>query len=751
MTPLSTALDYIGRGWSPLPINFKEKGCYLDGWSDLRISAETAPEYFKTEQMNIGVLLGKASSGLTDVDIDCSEALALAAKMLPPTDAVFGRASKPASHRLYITELDATVQLKDPNPNYEGQSRMLIEVRSNGAQTVFPPSTHKETGEPIAWAADKGPTAVDSERLLVAAKTLAAAALLVRYWPAKGSELRHAAAGAVGGFLARCGEAMASHAASFVATVATLAGDDEVEDRERAASDAVTNLKNPNKRTPGLPKMREIFGTEVANKIAEWCGYAESGLLAEMNEQYFVIQLGGKVVVGEFQKDASGNESFITMSFDAFRNLHDNIRVGKKGKGSWWLAHSQRRQYVGIAFESGPKGSVVDTSPRLNLWQGFGVVPTRGDWSLMRQHIFDVLASRDEKHGRYIWKWLAWAVQNPTTRAEVMLILKSEEEGTGKGALANQMCLIFGFGANGIRIDKPKQLTGEFNAHLQRACLLYVDEAHWPGNKADEGAYKGIITEPYFAVQPKGIDIYMVPNCTHIICTSNNDWVAPASRTARRLAIFKVPPTKMGNKEYFKALFEQMDNGGREAMLYELLNEDLGDWHPRNDIPQTDELMEQKLQSLDPEERWMVDLLVSGRLPGTQSRYVQLGECPSEWLWQDYLKHAGQTGTHYKSISSKLGKKIRKWFPDLVSRDDVSYPRGGEEGGTKRGQILKFPSLPSCRKCMETYLNGTIDWGNGLNTWLENREEEGNGADVPPESGATREASRADDDYEIPF
>lgn len=57
--------------------------------------------------MNIAIQLGPKSHGLTDVDLDCIEAIALAEFLLPPTDAIFGRKSKPGSHRLYITDLSA--------------------------------------------------------------------------------------------------------------------------------------------------------------------------------------------------------------------------------------------------------------------------------------------------------------------------------------------------------------------------------------------------------------------------------------------------------------------------------------------------------------------------------------------------------------------------------------------------------------------------------------------------------------------
>ena len=53
---LDVALDYISRGWSPVPIPFKSKAPILPGWQNLRITAEEAPRYFNGGRMNGGVI-----------------------------------------------------------------------------------------------------------------------------------------------------------------------------------------------------------------------------------------------------------------------------------------------------------------------------------------------------------------------------------------------------------------------------------------------------------------------------------------------------------------------------------------------------------------------------------------------------------------------------------------------------------------------------------------------------------------------
>jgi Bifunctional DNA primase/polymerase, N-terminal len=97
-SPLDVALDYIRRGWNPLPVTFRGKEPQGDtGWQTRIIDAASAPRFFNANPLNIGVLLGPTSHGLTDVDLDCAEAIAIAPYILPPTGAIFGRASK---HRI---------------------------------------------------------------------------------------------------------------------------------------------------------------------------------------------------------------------------------------------------------------------------------------------------------------------------------------------------------------------------------------------------------------------------------------------------------------------------------------------------------------------------------------------------------------------------------------------------------------------------------------------------------------------------
>ena len=268
---LAAVLDYIARGWSPIPIPHREKGPLIDAWQGIRLNAETAPACFNGAKKNVGIILGEASGGLTDLDLDCPEAIAAAPYILPRT-AVFGRATKPASHWVYRTNLHET---KDRAAiKFMGSDKTgLLEVRMGAgglaSQTVFPPSTHV-SGEPIEWAG-KGASEianVDGDDLIQRARRLAAASELARSCPKIGG--RHDAAFVLGSFLARCGFSPPG-AATFVEAVAaaSLQPGDKRRDMARTARDGAGAGKRA-----GFPLLAETFGEGAAKKVADWLDYA---------------------------------------------------------------------------------------------------------------------------------------------------------------------------------------------------------------------------------------------------------------------------------------------------------------------------------------------------------------------------------------------------------------------------------------------------------------------------------------------
>lgn len=264
------ALDYLNTGWQPIPVPSRSKDpSNRKGWQNERWTAQDVPQQFPANS-NIGLLLGAASNGLADLDLDCPEAIALAPMLAPPTGFKSGHKSAPLSHYWY-----KGVPVPEHRKFIPVEGKML-ELRTVG-QTVVPPSLHEDTGEQIIWHESEGtlPTLAGDELSRIAAE-LASAALVVRHYPKTGS--RHDLALALSGFLLRRGWPL-DHVRNFVNAVATVAGDDEISDRLRAIETTAEKLA-ADEPASGGPVLREILGGAVFEKFCEWLGFARSGRFA---------------------------------------------------------------------------------------------------------------------------------------------------------------------------------------------------------------------------------------------------------------------------------------------------------------------------------------------------------------------------------------------------------------------------------------------------------------------------------------
>jgi len=256
------------------------------------------------------------------------------------------------------------------------------------------------------------------------------------------------------------------------------------------------------------------------------------------------------------------------------------------------------------------------------------------------------------------------------------------------------------FGPHGLPVTQPKHLVGGFSGHLQYCCFLFLDEAFWAGDVQAEGRLKSLITEDTITIEPKYFTPFQVPNLLHIMMSSNNDWVVPAGPHARRYAVFKVSDEHMNDFDYFSALRAELDNGGVEAMLYDLLRLDLGNWHPMQ-IYKTAALIEQKAHSLRGLDAWIETMLQEGSMP-----YGGFNGYPNRSLTKDLTEHVKLFDRY--TNDSLVPRKLKKLF-------------GVEPFGTGSARGWKFPPLSECRKLFEARYGGHWDWHCEIKEWQRRR------------------------------
>lgn len=419
-------------------------------------------------------------------------------------------------------------------------------------------------------------------------------------------------------------------------------------------------------------------------------------LITEMNRQHAVVMVGGKCMILTETEDPILNRRDVLLSVEhdlrlKYANRRITVREKSVDLASLWLQHPARRQYDRIIFS--PQQDAPDC---YNLWRGFAVEPAAGDCSLYLTHILDNVAQGDKLIYKYILAFMADAVQNPGRLPGVALVMRGDE-GTGKGTLATEFGKLFG--QHFIQVSHSRHLIGNFNAHLKDALVVYADEAFWAGDKSSEGVLKAMITEEYRVIESKGKDAIMVANNLRTIISSNHDWVVPAGPMARRFFMVDVGEARRQDTKYFTAIKQQMDNGGREALLHYLLHYDLTGIDLRK-FPRTEALLDQQMMTMDLEESFWLDRLKRGEVVNRSGRWPDHVKCST--LFDQYLQFATQAGANRRRTETLLGLKIKKFCPE------IEHERFRVDG--KRTYVFVLPSLKRCRELYSQRVNTEINW-----------------------------------------
>ncbi len=400
--------------------------------------------------------------------------------------------------------------------------------------------------------------------------------------------------------------------------------------------------------------------------------------IEDLNTQFCFVKMNGQTRVVKLHPEL---EFMTVRSFKEWMSnqtiwLKDAKGVEKPTPlGELWLKHPKRRQYEGVVLEPDLRKAPSD---RLNLYRGWGVVPKLGQWPLMAWHITNILANGDPSSSGYIFRWIAWCLQNPDKCAQVVLVLRGDK-GAGKGTLGKALCKIFG--AHKAHIVDENLLTGRFKGYLLECLFLFADEAVWGGDKKGTGALQGMITED-ITIEQKGLEA--IPNWTnrlHIMMAADKDWAVPAGKHERRYAVFEVSNHfSHGNtspdeiKAYFDALHKELyEAGGLEAMAYDLMNADLEGWHPRQ-VHATEALRKQQRLGMKPIEHWFEELLQEGRLPRIPMHQPPLA--PTKATTAQLKAHASE----FDFAVGALSKQVLAAF--LESQGAIQWRTSGVRGWT---------------------------------------------------------------------
>ena len=438
-----------------------------------------------------------------------------------------------------------------------------------------------------------------------------------------------------------------------------------------------------------------------------------SAAVDRLNKDYALVIVGDGSLIMKILK--SGVPKFLKVS--AFKQWFANqfVWIDKEpiNLAKYWLTHRDRRQYAGLVFS--PKGDVP--ADHYNLFHGFAVEPRPGDCSKFLAHLKDDVCNGNEDLYKWVVGWFAQIVQQPEVKMGTSLVLRGKM-GTGKTKVGK----VFGslFGVHYTLVSHPRYVTGQFNAHMIWLLLLHADEAFWAGDRTAESKLKDLVTGDDHFIEYKGKEAFLVRNLIRLFVTGDTDWQVPAGFEERRFATLDVGEGHKEDHAYFAAIDEEMDNGGREALLHYLLNFDLKSVDLRT-IPKTEALLDQKIASFTAEQGWWFDMLTRGELPWGCD---ESGCCPVPRLFNRYIKHASRHGARRRQIETAIGMFLNRHVPSLT-RKEGTYKAWDKHKGDKGevvhvpGYIYTFPSLADCRAAFVKKIQQEIPaWKERSGEWI---------------------------------
>jgi len=416
----------------------------------------------------------------------------------------------------------------------------------------------------------------------------------------------------------------------------------------------------------------------------------ETAIVEELNRTLAIVHTSSTYIL--IEKDEM---EFVLDSKSSLLILYENQVVhelscenGKKiTKAHVWLKSPCRRTFRNIVFNPRIAGHY---DGNFNIWKGFAIKPVQGDCSLFWDHVETIICNGKKTHYIYIRKWLAHLIQKPWIIATA-LVLRGKQ-GTGKGTFAHALGKLLG--AHYAPLSSLDQILGRFNSHLKNAILIFADEAIWGGNKREVGALKSLITEPKLFIEAKGKDGYWIDNFKHLIVSSNEDWAVHLDPDDRRFFVLDISAERKEDFEYFGKIQKQLENGGYEALMYDLLHEDLSDFDPKI-MPENYAGFDMKLESASSIDRFVYASLKEGCWDHANAGPSEtLKDLPIDRFY-DHYKTWCEREKQTVLRKEQVGKRLRTLIPGMTTK------RTPREENPARPVIYIFPPLEKCRASVE--------------------------------------------------
>ena len=297
----------------------------------------------------------------------------------------------------------------------------------------------------------------------------------------------------------------------------------------------------------------------------------------------------------------------------------------------YWKTSKARITYSDYVFQPYPAGEEHsfhyedNGTLKFNTFHGWAERPRKGSWKLLEEHLFRTICGGNTREYEYLLDWFSHLFCRPHEKPGVALVIKGGK-GWGKSSVFHRIKEAIGF--NATVLSHSEQLVGKFNAHIRDSLLIIAEEAFFHGNKRDASALKHLITDQHTMTEAKGRDAKHTISMSRVIMVTNEELVVEATADERRYFVPSVCDWSYrkdivnGEKgNFFPALFDEMDNGGIAAFMYDMVKRDTTLRKIVN-VPNTHGLSEQRVQSMDSTMSWLYRVLRDGQFEANERVYL---------------------------------------------------------------------------------------------------------------------------------
>jgi hypothetical protein len=430
--------------------------------------------------------------------------------------------------------------------------------------------------------------------------------------------------------------------------------------------------------------------------------------VAVINLRYGILAAGNRTSI--IDKDAHGDGAG-PLNLIGPHPLRDRLR-GQRGllagnksdPGKEWMNHERADRYEAVTFDpSAPPGRYGHA---WNIWQGYGVIPSPGDWSPFRQFLREVIAGGDTARFEWLMNWLALMFQDAAKPIGTALVMTGAV-GIGKGFFANAIGHLWG--RHYAAITDPSQVQGKFNGHMVGRRFLFIDECVFGGSRETLGNLKTRITEPMISLERKGHDAVFMPNRAVFAIASNEASVVAPDRGDRRFMLMPVSACRQHDRGYFEHLTSSLEDGGYGAMLSDLLRHDVTVGPNARRVIKSNALFAQWLEAANPYEQYLFAVLEAGELPRHEPGHSDVVTIAS--LWADFTDRNRLSGRAGDAVLARYLQQM------LGAKRDGQRTVGDPTVNTGRSTAYQLPTLPDARRAFEHYVDMTVLWSANLIQW----------------------------------